>query len=408
MSDWLPLMLREDGGSDAVRNAFPHAAAMSACPQDVVYHGEGDVWTHTCMVVDRLVGSGVSTLPAERREPLMLAAWLHDVGKPVTTIREWDETEQRERIRQPKHSPVGADMAWRDLVDAGASAEFAMKVHGLIFWHQRPYFMFQQKNMLRRAIAFSCEGIWSDLLRLARADTTGRIAPNIDESLEALDLLEMWLEENRLLDQAWPFASDQARLEFLRDPKRSAYYDPPQPKGSRAIVMSGLPGAGKDSYATTHFGHLPMVSLDRLRQRMGVDPEDTQGRVVQAAFEQARGYLRAGSDFVWNATCVTRLMRRKVVALCLDYGASVEIHCQTVPLDVVLERNGKRDQPVPEHVIRKLAGRREPVGLDEAHCIFHNGRRLSSTLVAGTGEEDRDMASNPGSATHEMAEPPSP
>lgn len=28
---------------------------MKTCPQEAIYHAEGDVWTHTCMVVEALL-----------------------------------------------------------------------------------------------------------------------------------------------------------------------------------------------------------------------------------------------------------------------------------------------------------------------------------------------------------------
>jgi hypothetical protein len=36
----------------------------------------------------------------------------------------------------------------------------------------------------------------------------------------------------------------------------------------------------------------PVVSLDKLRRKLGVDPEDAQDRVVNQAKEQAKIYLR--------------------------------------------------------------------------------------------------------------------
>ena len=40
----------------AIEAAYPQwVATMHATPQDRFYHSEGDVWTHTKMVVDALV-----------------------------------------------------------------------------------------------------------------------------------------------------------------------------------------------------------------------------------------------------------------------------------------------------------------------------------------------------------------
>ena len=35
--------------------AFEWTNSMKTCPQDSIYHTEGDVWTHTCMVVSELL-----------------------------------------------------------------------------------------------------------------------------------------------------------------------------------------------------------------------------------------------------------------------------------------------------------------------------------------------------------------
>ncbi len=47
-----------------------------------------------------------------------------------------------------------------------------------------------------------------------------------------------------------------------------------------------------------------------IREQLGVGPENDQGIVVTEAMRQAREYLRAGMPFVWNATNVSRSIRR--------------------------------------------------------------------------------------------------
>ena len=54
-------------------------AAMSACMQDPTHHGEGDVLTHTRMVVSELVNDAYwQTLPQARRSGLFWTAVLHE------------------------------------------------------------------------------------------------------------------------------------------------------------------------------------------------------------------------------------------------------------------------------------------------------------------------------------------
>jgi len=74
---------------------LPEVAAMKGVPQPPEFHPEGDVWTHTLLMLERL------------DHPSPTLAWgvlLHDVGKPPT-FRIAD------RIRFDDHCEVGARMA---------------------------------------------------------------------------------------------------------------------------------------------------------------------------------------------------------------------------------------------------------------------------------------------------------
>ena len=79
---------------------------MRLTPQDVRWHGEGDVLTHTRMVCEALGAlPQYAELPGRQREILMAAAMLHDVGKVVVT------RSVAGAIEAPHHAPVGARMA---------------------------------------------------------------------------------------------------------------------------------------------------------------------------------------------------------------------------------------------------------------------------------------------------------
>jgi len=68
-------------------DAIPVLARLASTPQEPAYHGEGDVWTHTCMVVEAMVNGGAyKRASAEERFVLFYAALLHDIAKPDTTV----------------------------------------------------------------------------------------------------------------------------------------------------------------------------------------------------------------------------------------------------------------------------------------------------------------------------------
>ncbi|MCW3783025.1 AAA family ATPase [Defluviimonas salinarum] len=391
---WLDHILTGPADPDRLARDFPWAAAMIGCPHDPVYHSEGDPWTHTAMVAAELeAGDGFAGLPEERREILRLAAWFHDVAKPMTTEIVWDEELKRERVRQPGHAPLGAKIAWQALVDAGYDPLRAREIHSLVFWHQRPTHMMDQNNTLSRVIRFGQEvniACWDDLLRLCAADQAGRISLANDGADLNLEILRMWIEEEArnagmdLLGEPWRFPSAAARHSFLRGSNTmSPFVAPKDPAGSRMILMSGLPGAGKDTAIARHFPGLPVVSLDDIRADLDIAPTGNQGRVLQAAFEQARVHLRAKQDFVWNATCLSRFARQKITGLARDYDARIEAVSLDVPLTLAKSRNAQRSEPVPDRVIEKLGTKREAIMPDEVHALWTAGPDLNLRPVFG-------------------------
>src|SRR5947209_3087179 len=76
---------------------LPEVAAMKGVEQPPQFHPEGDVWTHTLMMLDGLEAGVAKTLA--------LGVLLHDVGKPPTFERAPD------RIRFNNHAEVGTAMA---------------------------------------------------------------------------------------------------------------------------------------------------------------------------------------------------------------------------------------------------------------------------------------------------------
>jgi len=86
-------LLAQTGLLDEV---LPEVARMKGVEQPPQFHPEGDVWTHTLLLLDQL--------PADCSLPLAWAALLHDVGKPATFRR-------ADRIRFDGHVEVGVAVA---------------------------------------------------------------------------------------------------------------------------------------------------------------------------------------------------------------------------------------------------------------------------------------------------------
>lgn len=102
-------------------DVLPEVAAMKGVEQPPEFHPEGDVWTHTMLMIEAL------------RDPtpvLALGALLHDVGKPPT-FRVAD------RIRFDGHVELGVKMAGQILGRLRCSAEHTRQVTALVANHLR-------------------------------------------------------------------------------------------------------------------------------------------------------------------------------------------------------------------------------------------------------------------------------
>jgi predicted kinase len=165
------------------------------------------------------------------------------------------------------------------------------------------------------------------------------------------------------------FASPHTRVLYFHgrelDPDVEAYDD----ARLEVIVMCGLPGAGKDHWIAENAAGWPVVSLDAVRGDLGIGPEDNQGAVAAQAKELARGHLRQGRPFVWNATNITRPMRRQLIGLLRNYQARVRIVYVEAAWGELLRRNRARTNRVPEAVLRHLAEKLEMPDLTEVHQV---------------------------------------
>ena len=115
--------------------------------------------------------------------------------------------------------------------------------------------------------------------------------------------------------------------------------------------MSGLPGAGKDSWIRENLPDWTVISLDELRQAMNISPKDDQAAVGERARAIAKEYMRAEKSFVWNATNLSRQLRSSLISLFSAYHARIRIVYLEVSWEELLRRNHSRAANVPEAVI---------------------------------------------------------
>ena len=159
----------------AIDQLFPEIKTLIEVPQDREWHPEGDVFVHTCLVIDR-ARELIDDLPYPKQVTVMLAALAHDFGKPATT--EFIDG----RLRSRGHEEAGVEPALSFLgklnIHTLDGYDVRAQVVALVRDHLKPGEYYKKREEVGdgafRRLARKCE---LDLLyRVAKADSLGRNA----------------------------------------------------------------------------------------------------------------------------------------------------------------------------------------------------------------------------------------
>ncbi len=349
---------------------------MEATPQSPCHHGEGDVYRHTRMVVEALLSlPEYHALPERQRNMLRIAALLHDAGKVVTTKEVLGE------IVSPYHAPAGSRMIRKALwLDHGMCGDKELQqaretICRLVRYHTFPPHAIDTENGRLKLHRIASDSLLLPdfsiklLCILAKADMMGRICGDRAEMLDRIALCEELAKEEGCCESCYPFPSDYTRRAFLngRDVwKEQPLYDD---TWGEVILMSGLPGVGKDTWIRRNCPDLPMISLDEIRKAEKIPPTANQGLVANIARAQAKEYLRRRQPFVWNATDITAQMRGPLIELFETYRARVRIVYLETDRPTQLRQNASRPDAVPMQVLAEMLGKITPPEAFEAQRV---------------------------------------
>jgi tRNA nucleotidyltransferase (CCA-adding enzyme) len=151
---------------------LPELKPLVGCPQEPEWHPEGDVWTHTLMVADKVRALN-NDLPRPRLITVMLGAICHDLGKPPTTA----VMEGRIRSRNHEEEGVAPTLTVLDRLNIHTIDGFDVRaqVVGLTAHHLKPGMLYKAPQVGDGAFRRLAQKVDLELLaRLARADCLGR------------------------------------------------------------------------------------------------------------------------------------------------------------------------------------------------------------------------------------------
>jgi len=348
-----------------IEDTFNWFKRLRECPQDPVFHAEGDVNIHTRMVCEALVADpDWRQLNDALRASAFWAALLHDVAKPDCTRVEPDG-----RVTSPGHSRRGQIMARQILWRMDAPFRRREEICHLVTHHQAPFYLVDRDDAARRIHAISLQTRCDLLALLAKADANGRICADRGRLLDNIALFAEQCQEQVCYSEPRRFASAHSRFLYFRKASRAPDYEAYDDWQTYVTLMSGLPAAGKDTWLKANAGNAEILSLDDLRAELDIDAGEPQGPIVAAARDRARTALRAGRPFFWNATNVSRAIRGSLIDLFASYRAKVTIAYVETSAGELMRRNSARARPVPDKALERMLDRWEVPDLTECHAL---------------------------------------
>jgi putative nucleotidyltransferase with HDIG domain len=370
-----------------LETVMPELAEMSDCRQDPVWHAEGDVLTHTQMVMDAALDEiEKGGLSRSASHAVYLAAFLHDVGKPLTTMESIDG-----RIISTGHSKAGLSIARSILHRLGTPYELRDQTLMLILHHMTGYRMVRRLQPdftvnginveMKKYRQLSTDTDLRALYHLTRADWLGRYGTEIERVLDQMEFFcersihygvwnrrfEGLLGEEDLKTIA-SSEKERARIKHemllpclegrVQTREEAIEYIKSRPEMTRPTdahlyITVGVPGIGKSTWLAANLKDVRVVSSDSKREELfnDVNWQGDNTLVFAACYSDIENALVKGERVVLDATNIKPSQRGEFLNMARHHHAHTTIIYFDFPLEVAFERNAGRDRRVPRSVI---------------------------------------------------------
>lgn len=371
---------------------LPLLNELEQTPQDPEWHAEGNVATHTQMVMD---AASKETQNKHHLYILNYAAAFHDIAKPTTTRQR--EINGKTRTVSPRHAPIGRSYLATHLSGSTIiNPNDLNTIIALVGHHHDPRKLVADNSPRAKYARLARICNVPLLYHLCRADMLGRTCADQESQIDQVELFKLQAQEwqcwdtnphtgwNTAIQEAFPRHPDlfhqhalaksildyeEGIIQSIHEAIPRAYNLPK--KTYTTTLLCGPSGSGKSSWIEKHRTNETIISLDEIRKKITGkrDDQSKNGQVMQAAKEALKQALRDKKDIIWDATNTREDGRSWVVNLAQDYGAQTKIITIQAPINELIKRNKKREHPIPQKALMHQIERMEWPRLDEAHHV---------------------------------------
>lgn len=310
------------------------------------YHLEGDVWAHTMMVM--LEASKRLNGGKKHDVNLLVAALLHDIGKPVVRKR----NEEKKRVHFFSHEPMSAFMCipilYRIEKDFNVTLDKRLLVE-VISIHT-DVFRLSEEELTKRLI---CNGDLADLLvKLAQCDGGGRfyeMGDRIDTKLN--------IEQEKLVE-----------------------------KEKIVVLNIGIPCSGKSTFISSGEAddlfdgkEYSVLCRDEIvleeGKKKGAETynecfDKIDHKKVNSIFaKQQSSLIKEGKSVIIDMTNMGRKSRRSTLNNFRDYQKIAVVH-MTDLFNIYRRNDSRLGKTIPQHVFKHMICKFQPPMYDEFDNIF--------------------------------------
>lgn len=359
---------------------LPTIEDLKNTEQDPGWHSEGNVYIHTCDVVNEAKKLCAEENLSEAETLVILyACAYHDIAKPLCT--KIAEVQGIERVTSPNHEDMGASLlALSKKPKALTDSEWLLTIK-LVKYHKDGKLLVVRNKEDRHFFKLfrNCNDL-KMLYIISKADIQGRVCEDQEEQLLYVEMFREECERLGIFDITFNEYVDRekarlgldkskhnafmlgytdlcsGKIQMLEECLSMPYFY--NDKIPTVYIAVGIPASGK-THLRKELDYDVLISLDDIgkEKRENKKIKFDQGKVMARAKNMLKEALRNKQSVYWDATNYRIDFRSKIISIADNYGnlfktgVLTQLEVILKDADACINDNRSRACTIPEEYI---------------------------------------------------------